>query len=117
MIVSKPWGYEDIFIQTKNYVGKRIHINKGCRLSLQYHKIKEETLYIINGKADIQWNDLNLIRTVGDVIHIPPEFTHRIRAVTDVDIIEISTTELDDVVRLEDDYGRVSKKEEIGYGS
>jgi len=107
MIINKPWGYEDIFIQTKQYVGKKIHINKGCRLSLQYHKIKEETLYIINGKANIQWGTLtNLIRKSEDVIHIPPEILHRIEAITDVDIIEISTTELDDIVRVEDDYGR-----------
>jgi len=108
--VPKPWGYELIYAKTSRYVGKILHINRGESLSLQYHEKKEETLYVVTGELQltVEWEgdrrDLRL-RT-GEAFHIPPRMIHRMEAVTDVDVAEVSTTELDDVVRLEDRYGR-----------
>jgi len=95
-LIKKPWGYEKILIKTKNYVIKILHVNSKHRLSKQYHKIKEETLIYPN-KA---------------IKHIPPRKIHRIENNSNksLDIIEVSTPFLDDVVRLEDDYKRVGGK-------
>jgi mannose-6-phosphate isomerase len=109
--VPKPWGYELIFAKTDRYVGKILHINKGESLSLQYHEMKEETLYVVDGELrltiehDGDRRELPLRK--GEAFHIPPRLIHRMLAVADTDVAEVSTTELDDVVRLEDRYGRV----------
>lgn len=109
--VPKPWGYELIFAQTDRYVGKILHINKGESLSLQYHEMKEETLYVVQGEltltieCDGDRRELPLRK--GEAFHIPPRLIHRMSAVVDTDVAEVSTPELSDVVRLEDRYGRV----------
>lgn len=112
--IPKPWGYELIWGKTDRYVGKVLHVNKGESLSLQYHEMKDETLFVIRGKVslDLQHEDekRTVILEVGQAFHIPPRLIHRIEALEEADIIEASTTELDDVVRLEDRYGRVSAK-------
>ncbi len=109
--VPKPWGYELIFAKTEKYVGKILHINRGESLSLQYHEVKDETLYVVDGELrltiehDGDRRELPLRK--GEVFHIPPHLIHRMEAVVDTDIAEVSTPELQDVVRLEDRYGRV----------
>jgi mannose-6-phosphate isomerase len=109
--VPKPWGHELIFAHTDRYVGKILHINKGESLSLQYHEMKEETLYVVDGELrltieqDGDRRELTLRK--GQAFHIPPRMIHRMEALADTDVAEVSTTELDDVVRLEDRYGRV----------
>lgn len=112
--IPKPWGYELIWGKTDRYVGKVLHVNTGESLSLQYHEMKDETLLVIRGKVrlDLQHEDekRTVILEVGQAFHIPPRLIHRIEALEEADIIEASTTELDDVVRLEDRYGRVSAK-------
>jgi len=108
--VEKPWGYELIFAHTDHYVGKVLHIAAGLRLSRQYHVTKEETLMVGSGVMRVELGtDTNLTEVemgTGDVCHLPPGTVHRLMAVTDVDVIEVSTTQLEDVVRLEDDFGR-----------
>ena len=109
--VEKPWGYELIWAKTDKYVGKILHINKGHQLSLQYHKLKEETIYVQSGKLQFLLEDDNgvhqtLILEPGQSAHTKPLRVHRMTALEDCDIFEVSTPELDDVVRLQDDYGR-----------
>lgn len=112
--IPKPWGYELIWGKTDRYVGKVLHVNRGESLSLQYHEMKDETLFVIRGRVrlDLQHEEekRTVILEVGQAFHIPPRLIHRIEALEEADIIEASTTELDDVVRLEDRYGRVSAK-------
>ena len=109
--VPKPWGYELIYAKTNRYAGKILHINRGESLSLQYHEMKEETLYVVEGelRLTIEWEgdrrELRLRK--GEAFHIPPRMIHRMEAIVDTEIAEVSTPELDDVVRLEDRYGRV----------
>jgi mannose-6-phosphate isomerase-like protein (cupin superfamily) len=108
--VEKPWGYELIWAETARYVGKVLHIAKGQRLSRQYHNKKEETFLVQSGEMDLeigQGADTTTIRMKAqDSYHCLPKTIHRMIAVTDVDVVEVSTPELDDVVRLEDVYGR-----------
>jgi len=108
--VPKPWGYEVIFAKTGRYVGKILHVTKGECLSLQYHEMKEETLYVVAGelKLTIEHDgDRREVRLrAGEAFHIPPRLIHRMEAMEDTDVAEVSTPELDDVVRLEDRYGR-----------
>ena len=109
--VDKPWGYELRWAITDRYAGKVLHVNKGEALSLQYHERKDEYQYVIRGAVDVELGveggELTTRRMkVGDTLHITPGTRHRITAVQDTDIVEISTPELDDVVRLEDRYGR-----------
>jgi mannose-6-phosphate isomerase-like protein (cupin superfamily) len=110
--IEKPWGHEEIWALTDKYVGKILHILSGHKLSLQYHIKKEETFRILNGTMDLQigsgMNEQILRMNSGDIFHCPPGTIHRMIALTDVDILEVSTTELDDVVRLEDSYGRAN---------
>jgi len=109
--VPKPWGYELIFAQTDRYVGKILHINEGESLSLQYHEMKEETLYVVEGELKLTIEHDGDRREVrlrgGEAFHIPPRLIHRMEAIVDTDVAEVSTPELQDVVRLEDRYGRV----------
>ena len=110
--VDKPWGYELRWAITDRYAGKILHVNKGEALSLQYHERKDEYQYLLKGAIDMELggDDGQLTRrrmTAGDTLHIVPGTRHRVTAVEDSDILEVSTPELDDVVRLEDRYGRV----------
>ena len=108
--VPKPWGYELIFAKTGRYVGKILHVTKGECLSLQYHEMKEETLYVVAGelKLTIEYDGdrREVTLRAGQAFHIPPRLIHRMEAVVDTDVAEVSTPELDDVVRLDDRYGR-----------
>jgi mannose-6-phosphate isomerase-like protein (cupin superfamily) len=109
--VDKPWGYEIIFAHTDRYVGKILHVDAGQALSLQYHEIKDETLYLAQGEIElVVEEDGSLVsRTLrgGDSYHITPGTRHRMVAgESGCDIVEVSTPELEDVVRLEDRYGR-----------
>ena len=108
--ISKPWGYELIFAHTDRYVGKILHINEGESLSLQYHEMKEETLYVVEGELKLtiehDGDRRELTLKKGEAFHIPPRLIHRMEAIADTDVAEVSTTEIDDVVRLEDRYGR-----------
>jgi mannose-6-phosphate isomerase len=108
---EKPWGYELLFALTDKYAGKMLYVKKGHRLSLQYHEKKEESLYIYQGKAliEIEGENGELVRkemNSGDSFHLPPMTKHRMKAIEDTMFFEVSTPELDDVVRLSDDYGR-----------
>ena len=108
--VPKPWGYELIFAKTERYVGKILHIKRGETLSLQYHNVKDETLYVVRGELKLtierDGDRRELALREGESFHIPPHLIHRMEAVVDTDVAEVSTPELDDVVRLEDRYGR-----------
>ena len=110
--VEKPWGYELRWAITDRYLGKILHVNKGESLSLQYHERKDEYQYVIRGSVAIELGDGagDLTRhrmAAGDTLHITPGTRHRITGIEDADIFEVSTPEIDDVVRLEDRYGRV----------
>jgi mannose-6-phosphate isomerase len=109
--VDKPWGYELRWAATDRYLGKVLHVNKGEALSLQYHERKDEYQYLVKGCVDIELGGpdggLTAYRMrAGDTLHIRPGTRHRITAVEDSDIFEVSTPEGDDVVRLSDRYGR-----------
>jgi quercetin dioxygenase-like cupin family protein len=108
--VPKPWGHETIWAKTDAYVGKILHIKAGEALSVQYHKVKDETVYLISGKLRYRiWeNDqpVDVDLAIGEAFRVTPGTVHQMEAVTDCDILEVSTPHLDDVVRLEDRYGR-----------
>src|SRR6476660_6027676 len=109
--VDKPWGYEIRWAMTDHYLGKVLHVNKGEALSLQYHERKDECQYVVSGCVDIELGGEDDVLTThrmraGDTLHIKPRTRHRITAVEDTDIFEVSTPEIDDVVRLSDRYGR-----------
>ena len=106
--VEKPWGYEIIWAETDKYVGKLLHINVGHRLSKQYHQVKEETVYVLKGVLyNYDQNDKIQRIMPGESFHVKCHQIHRFGAAEeDVEIIEVSTPHLDDVVRLEDDYDR-----------
>ena len=110
--VEKPWGYELHWAKTDRYVGKLIHVNAGHALSLQYHNQKDETIFVHAGKIlfELQVGDTLTQREMvpGDAVHVTPPTVHRMTAIDDCDIFEVSTPELHDVVRLEDRYGRSS---------
>jgi mannose-6-phosphate isomerase len=109
--VDKPWGYEIRWAMTDRYLGKVLHVNKGEALSLQYHERKDECQYVVAGCVDIEIGGSDGVLTtrrmsVGDTLHLTPGTRHRITAIEDTDIFEVSTPEVDDVVRLSDRYGR-----------
>ncbi len=108
--VEKPWGYELHWAKTDRYVGKLLHVTAGHALSLQYHNRKDETIYLHAGllRFEIQEGDTIVARDMrpGEAVRITPKTVHRMTAIEDSDIFEVSTPELDDVVRLEDRYGR-----------
>ena len=108
--VEKPWGYELHWAVTSRYVGKVLHINAGHALSLQYHVRKEETILVWSGRLlyEIQEGEHLAKHELhpGDRMHVVPGTIHRMTALEDCDIFEVSTPDLDDVVRLEDRYGR-----------
>ncbi|MGH7642809.1 MAG: cupin domain-containing protein [Candidatus Dormibacteria bacterium] len=110
--VEKPWGYEIWYAVTDRYAGKILHIGAGHQLSLQYHERKDETIYLLSGALELELDDdagqLQTIRLApGQCQRITVRRRHRMRALEDADVCEVSTPELDDVVRLEDRYGRV----------
>jgi len=109
--VEKPWGYELIWARTDRYVGKILHIDRQHSLSYQYHRVKDETIHLLRGLVDLEVGTPDGERRVvrmnpGDSFRIPAGMRHRMTAVEDSDLLEASTPELDDVVRLEDRYGR-----------
>ncbi len=111
--VPKPWGYELIWGKTAKYVGKILHVKQGESLSRQYHEMKDETLLVIRGKVrlTLALGNEQRVRELceGEAFHIPPRLIHQIEAIEEADIVEVSTPELDDVVRLSDRYGRVAE--------
>ena len=111
--VEKPWGWELWWAQTDHYVGKQIHINKGEALSLQYHEKKDETIFVFQGRILFEMGEANGVLQKremgpGDAVHVTPPTVHRMTAIEDTDIFEVSTPEVHDVVRLEDRYGRTT---------
>jgi mannose-6-phosphate isomerase len=108
--VEKPWGYELIWAHTERYVGKLLHVKQGHKLSYQFHNKKDETIHLQSGEllfvVDEGQGPVELRMKPGESYHIKPLTKHRMVAITDCDILEVSTPELDDVVRLEDSYGR-----------
>jgi mannose-6-phosphate isomerase-like protein (cupin superfamily) len=115
--VQKPWGHELILAHTDRYVGKILHVTRGQSLSRQYHRVKDETLFVQRGTLLLELGQgAELVRrevAEGHAFHIVPGTIHRFTAPDDgdVDLVEMSTPELDDVVRLEDRYGREGTSE------
>jgi len=110
-VVDKPWGHELIWAHTDRYVGKILHIKAGEALSLQYHRAKDETVMVLSGRMRFEHfaegGDRQVIELgPREPFHVTPGLRHRMIAVEDTDVLEVSTPELDDVVRLEDRYGR-----------
>jgi len=110
-VVTKPWGHELLWAKTDRYVGKILHVKSGEALSLQYHRVKDETIMVLTGKLQLQYfaeGEPVRTRELGprEPFHVTPGLRHRMIALEDTDVLEVSTPELDDVVRLEDRYGR-----------
>lgn len=109
--VPKPWGEERIFAETPRYAGKLLTIRAGQSLSYQYHNVKEETIHVLEGRLGLEVEHDGVRRTLsllpGETFHVVPPMRHRMFAEgEDCLVVEVSTPELDDVVRLEDRYGR-----------
>jgi mannose-6-phosphate isomerase-like protein (cupin superfamily) len=109
--VEKPWGHELIWAHTDRYIGKILHVKAGHALSLQYHERKDETIFLLRGRMRFfAGKNKDALREIamneGDSYHITPGTVHRMEAITDVDMLEASTSDMDDVIRLEDRYGR-----------
>ena len=110
--VEKPWGYELIWAKTDRYVGKILHIEPGHLLSLQYHERKDETIFVLTGEIIFRVREGGSDELVerpmkeGEAYHVTPGTVHQMEAVVSTDLLEVSTPELDDVVRLKDRYGR-----------
>lgn len=109
--VDKPWGHELIWAQTDRYVGKVLVIETGRRLSLQYHEIKDEWIHVLSGRLRLILEGpggelVERLLEPGDGAHVEPGRRHRYEAIERAELIEVSTPELDDVVRLADDFGR-----------
>ena len=109
--VDKPWGHELIWAHTERYVGKILHVKAGHALSLQYHERKDETIHLLSGEMRF-WAGPSAEELIevpfkaGQSFRIQTGTVHRMEAITDIDILEASTPELDDVVRIQDRYGR-----------
>ncbi len=108
--VDKPWGYELVWARTDRYVGKILHVRAGHVLSLQYHNHKDETMHVLAGELILRTQPAGELIArafkAGETVHIPPKLIHQIEAVVDSDVLEAATPELDDLVRLQDRYGR-----------
>lgn len=109
--VEKPWGHELVYALTDRYCGKLLVVRAGHSLSLQLHERKDETLYLQSGAAEVELGETadalaTLALAPGASVHLPPGTVHRLRALEDSVFLEVSTPQLDDVVRLEDLYGR-----------
>ena len=115
--VEKPWGWELIWALTDDYCGKLLFVAAGESLSLQYHDVKDESWYVQSGRAELELSTLDgsdrevLEIRAGDCFRFRPRTVHRVRALVDTLIVEVSTANLDDVVRLEDAYGRAGTSE------
>jgi mannose-6-phosphate isomerase len=113
--VEKPWGHELIFVVTDRYAGKLIFVKAGESLSLQFHKVKDEAWYILEGRAQLELGAPGERVLASEVVgrgasfRFQPGTVHRVQALEDTTIVEVSTPELDDIVRLEDRYGRVGE--------
>ena len=110
--VEKPWGYELIWALTDDYIGKLLHVRAGHSLSLQFHREKDEAWFVQEGRARIELGDVGQAVLAEEVVgpgaafHYTPGTVHRVTALEDTTILEVSTAHLDDVVRLADAYGR-----------
>ncbi|HEX5387875.1 MAG TPA: cupin [Gemmatimonadales bacterium] len=108
--VEKPWGHELVWARTDRYVGKVLHVKAGHILSLQYHNRKDETMHVLSGELILRTRQGSELVArpfrQGETAHIPPKLVHQIEAVVDSEVLEASTADLDDLVRLEDRYGR-----------
>ncbi len=110
--VDKPWGYELIWAKTEDYAGKILFVRAGEALSLQFHKQKDESWYVLEGRAEVELGEVGQAVTKTEVVgpgaayRFRPGTVHRVKAVEDTRILEVSTSQLDDIVRLEDSYGR-----------
>ena len=110
--VDKPWGHELIWSKTDHYAGKILFVRAGESLSLQFHRLKDESWYIESGRAKLELGDAGEAVLTEEVVsapaffHFAPGTVHRVTALDDTTILEVSTPQLDDVVRLEDNYGR-----------
>jgi mannose-6-phosphate isomerase len=115
--VEKPWGHELIWALSEDYAGKLLSVNAGHELSLQFHREKDESWYVLEGRLELQFAGAGEktmsteVVTPGAAFRIRPGTVHRVRALVDSVIVEVSTPELDDVVRLEDSYGRANAEE------
>ena len=115
LLVDKPWGHEVIWADTELYVGKILHVNAGEALSLQYHREKDETLYVLSGYVRLEAGpspgDLEAVELrAGDAMRLRPGTVHRMEALEDSDVLEASTPHLEDLVRLDDRYGRIKSR-------
>ncbi len=109
--VEKPWGWELVWAEAEQYVGKLLFVRAGHSLSLQYHEVKDESWLVQEGRATLELGEVGGELTAreivtGDAFRYPPGTVHRVTALEDTLILEVSTPHLDDVVRLEDAYGR-----------
>jgi mannose-6-phosphate isomerase-like protein (cupin superfamily) len=108
--VEKPWGHEIVWAETPLYVAKILVIDAGRRLSLQYHEVKDETVLVLSGRMRLHVDEDGTMTVVelgaGESRHVPPGTRHRYEAIERLELAEVSTPEIDDVVRLEDDFGR-----------
>ena len=110
---EKPWGYELLWAVSDRYVGKILHINAGHLLSLQYHNIKHESIYVLSGRMIFRYRNaegalVDRVMKTGEAQQVPTGMVHQFEALDDCDVLEASTPHLDDVVRIQDRYGRVS---------
>jgi mannose-6-phosphate isomerase-like protein (cupin superfamily) len=113
LVIEKPWGKEEIIEINRHYLVKKLTMKKNHRCSLQYHKIKCETIYVLSGRLRISYGDSpdvlkSKVLSPGETITVQPGVIHRMEGVEDSIYLEASTPEMDDVVRLVDDYTRVS---------
>jgi mannose-6-phosphate isomerase-like protein (cupin superfamily) len=115
--VDKPWGSELIWAVTGAYAGKILVVKAGESLSLQFHRLKDESWYVLEGRARLELGKPgegildDAVIAAGEAFHFPPGTVHRLTALDDTRILEVSTPQLDDVVRLEDNYGREGTSE------
>ncbi len=114
--VEKPWGHEIWYALTERYAGKILHVEAGHRLSLQFHEEKDESCYLLSGRLLlIQGESADALSerivAAGDVWRNSPGVVHTIEAIESADVLEVSTPELDDVVRLSDHYGRAGTRQ------
>ena len=115
--VDKPWGYELIWALTERYCGKLLVVRAGHELSLQFHREKDESWYVLEGRAKVELAAVgervpsSEVVTTGAAFRLTPGTVHRVSALDDTTILEVSTPQLEDVVRLEDLYGRAGTSE------
>jgi mannose-6-phosphate isomerase len=115
--VEKPWGHEVIWAKADGYAGKLLLVRAGQALSLQFHRKKDESWYVLEGRAELELGEAGQAVLTTEIVgpgaafRLPPGTVHRVRAVEDTTILEVSTPQLDDVVRLEDEYGREGTSE------